>query len=374
MSPDADDLLLFARVAESGSFSRAAERVQLPKSTVSRRIAALEKRLGERLLQRTTRKLVITEFGQGVLDHARAMSEEVDAALAFALSRQARPAGRLRVSMPGDFASLALEHALAGFIRDYPDVALELDLSPRRVDLIGENFDLAIRMGSLPDDSQLAARRLAVFTTGLYAAPSLLREHGEPLAPEALHTMPGLMLLSRSGEAIAWKLSPRETARGAPAGVDGNGAGQPGGDTGAGTDGTRPGDARHSAHANTAATKASSARRNLDAPVHEIVPGQHARANSPDVLIRLARSGAGVVAVADFFAEPYLVRGELQRILPAWCLPDAQCWAVFPGRRLMPAKTRAFIDMLARAMSTCAEAVDASAARLDAPPGRFRVD
>ncbi|HEY8974066.1 MAG TPA: LysR family transcriptional regulator, partial [Burkholderiaceae bacterium] len=212
MSPDADDLLLFARVAESGSFSRAAERVQLPKSTVSRRIAALEKRLGERLLQRTTRKLVITEFGQGVLDHARAMSEEVDAALAFALSRQARPSGRLRVSMPGDFASTALERPLAEFIRDFPEVSLELDLSPRRVDLIGENFDLAIRMGTLPDDSQLAARRLAVFTTGLYAAPSLLREHGEPLAPEALHTMPALMLLSRSGEAVAWELSPREPA------------------------------------------------------------------------------------------------------------------------------------------------------------------
>ena len=78
MSIDADDLLLFSRVAESGSFSRAAERVQLPKSTVSRRIAALEKRLGERLLQRTTRKLVITEFGQGVLDHARALSQEVE--------------------------------------------------------------------------------------------------------------------------------------------------------------------------------------------------------------------------------------------------------------------------------------------------------
>jgi len=345
MSPDADDLLLFARVAESGSFSRAAERVQLPKSTVSRRIAALEKRLGERLLQRTTRKLVITEFGQGVLDHARAMSEEVDAALAFALSRQARPSGRLRVSMPGDFASAALERPLAGFIRDFPDVALELDLSPRRVDLIGENFDLAIRMGTLPDDTQLAARRLAVFTTGLYAAPSLLREHGEPLAPEALHTMPALMLLSRSGEAVAWELSPRDVAHAA----------------GPATPAAKPG-------------KAAKARRDAEAPAHEVVPSQHVRANSPDVLIRLARSGAGVVAVADFFAEPYLARGELQRILPAWCLPDAQCWAVFPGRRLMPAKTRVFIDMLARAMTTCSEALDASAATVDASPGRFRVD
>ncbi len=320
VSLDADDLLLFARVAESGSFSRAAERVQLPKSTVSRRIAALEKRLGERLLQRTTRQLVITEFGQGVLDHARALSQEVDAALAFALSRQARPSGRLRVSMPGDFASAALEQPLAAFIRDYPEVALELDLSPRRVDLIGESFDLAIRMGALGDDAQLVARRLAVFTTGLYAAPSLLREHGVPLTPDALQTMPALMLMARSGDALAWQLSRREGGR-----------------------------------------------------TQQVVPERHMRANSPDVLVRLARSGAGVAAVADFFAEPYLARGELQRILPEWCLPDADCWAVFPGRRLMPAKTRAFIDMLARTMGACSEAADASAAAVNASPGRFRV-
>jgi len=334
MSPDADDLLLFARVAESGSFSRAAERVQLPKSTVSRRIAALEKRLGERLLQRTTRKLVITEFGQGVLDHARAMSEEVDAALAFALSRQARPSGRLRVSMPADFASTALEKPLAGFIRDFPEVALELDLSPRRVDLIGENFDLAIRMGDLPDDSQLAARKLAVFSTGLYAAPALLREHGEPLSPDALATMPALMLLSRAGDAVPWSLSLRSTEQ--------------------------------------AATPTPT--RRTEPPTHHVVPRQHVRANSPDVLIRLARSGAGVVTVADFFAEPYLERGELQRILPAWCLPDATCWAVFPGRRLMPAKTRAFIDMLASTMNACSKALEASAAATQASPGRFRVE
>jgi DNA-binding transcriptional LysR family regulator len=338
MSPDADDLLLFARVAETGSFSRAAERVQLPRSTLSRRIAALEKRLGERLLQRTTRKLVITDFGQGVLDHARALSDEVDAALAFALSRQARPSGRLRVSMPGDFASTALEKPLARFIRDYPDVALELDLSPRRVDLIGENFDLAVRMGELPDDAQLAARRLAVFTSGLYAAPALLREHGEPLTPDALRTMPALMLLSRSGDAIAWELSAR-----APSAVDADGPSRP-------RRGAQP------------------------APEHRIAPARHVRANSPDVLIRLARSGAGVVAVADFVAEPYLARGELQRILPDWRLPDAECWAVFPGRRLLPAKTRAFIDMLSATMGACSKALDASAPAIDASPRQFRVD
>ncbi|MGN6526649.1 MAG: LysR substrate-binding domain-containing protein [Burkholderiaceae bacterium] len=320
MSPDADDLLLFARVAQAGSFSRAAERVQLPKSTVSRRIAALEKRLGERLLQRTTRKLVLTDFGRGVLDHARVLSEEVDAALAFALSRQTRPSGRLRVSMPGDFASVALESALAGFARDYPDVRLEIDLSPRRVDLIGENFDLAIRMGELQDDAQLAARRLAVFGSGLYAAPALLREHGVPLAPEALESMPGLMLLSRGGDALPWSLTPSAPAPG-------------------------PG---------TATAKRT------------ILPARHLCANSPELLIRLARSGAGVAAASEFFALPYLERGELQRVLPDWCLPDSTAWAVFPGRRLMPAKTRVFIEMMIATMAACKDD-DAAAADMRRP-------
>jgi DNA-binding transcriptional LysR family regulator len=330
MNPDADDLLLFARVADSGSFSRAAERVQLPKSTVSRRIAALEKRLGERLIQRTTRKLVITEFGLGVLDHARVLSDEVDAALSFALSRQARPSGRLRVSMPGDFASVALETPMADFIRQYPEIALEIDLSPRRVDLIGENFDLAIRMGDLPDDSQLAARRLAIFTTGLYASPRLLAEHGVPLTPDALVTMPALMILARSGDALPWALSPRPLDEAAAAPL------------------TDP-----------AATRS-------------IVPEHHTRANSPDLLVRLARGGAGVVAAADFFAEPYVARGELVRLLPDWCVPDASAWAVFPGRRLMPAKTRVFIEMLQKAMSACSRVVAAAAPGDLATSRRFR--
>jgi len=353
MSPDADDLLLFARVADSGSFSRAAERVQLPKSTVSRRIAALEKRLGERLLQRTTRKLVITEFGQGVLDHARVLSDEVDAALSFALSRQARPSGRLRVSMPGDFASVALEAPLAGFIRQYPEIALEIDLSPRRVDLIGENFDLAIRMGELPDDAQLAARRLAVFTSGLYAAPALLREHGEPMTPDALATMPGLMLLTRAGDAQPWALWQQ---RAEPAAAAARGAGAARG--------------RRATDATPAADAGAPGPRNV--PPRLVLPERQVRANSPDVLVRLARSGAGVVAAAEFFADPYVARGELVRVLPGWCVAESQAWAVFPGRRLMPAKTRVFIDMLSKAMATCVEVASAGAPADAATPSRFR--
>ncbi|MFN6994085.1 MAG: LysR family transcriptional regulator [Aquincola tertiaricarbonis] len=302
----ADDLLLFARVMEGGSFSRAADRLRLPKSTVSRRIAALERRLGERLLQRTTRKLVITEFGQGVLDHARAIAEEVDGTLALALHRQAMPSGTLRVSMPADFANVVIADMLGQFIQRHREITLQLDLSPRRVDLIGESFDLAIRMGLAPDDSQLAARQLADFSTGLYAAPAYLHAHGEPQTPEVLQSLDALMLLTRSGEPLPWEL--RRTA---PDGTEQHWTG---------------------------------------------VPPRRTVANLPDLLMRLACEGAGIVAVGDFMAEDALRRGALVRVLPDWQLPRTSAWAVFPGRRLMPAKTRVFIDALAARLRTCDDA------------------
>ena len=289
MNIEPNDLLLFAQVAESGSFSRAAERLGLPKSTVSRRLSQLETRLGERLLQRTTRKLSLTDFGLGVLEHARGVMHEVQAAQSLAQHRQAEPSGRLRVSMPSDLANTLLASMLADFIRRYPRVQLELDLSARRVDLIGENFDLALRMGALPDDASLAARRVAQFSIGLYAAPDYLAAHGKPTEPEALIEHAALRLMRRNGEAQSWLLTRGEQTW----------EGQP------------------------------------PAPFS---------VNSPELLIRLACLGSGIAAVADDFAEPYVERGELVPVLPDWSLPGDTAWAVFPGRRLMPARTRAFLD------------------------------
>ena len=201
MNLEPNDLLLFARVADAGSFSAAAlERSGLPKSTVSRRLAALEAQLGERLLQRTTRKLSLTDIGQAVLEHARQVVAESEAAAALAQHRQAEPSGRLRVSMPADFATSVLGPLLANFVQRHPAIALELDLSPRRVDLIGENFDVALRMGELADDATLAARLIATFSVGLYAAPSYLKRRGRPREPEALMQHDTLRLLTRSGE------------------------------------------------------------------------------------------------------------------------------------------------------------------------------
>lgn len=291
MNLDPNDLLLFARVVEAGSFSRAAERMGLPKSTVSRRVAGLEAALGERLLLRTTRKLSVTDFGHSVLEHAHQVVAEVEATGALAQHRQTEPSGRLRVSMPGDLATVVLKQMLADFIARYPAISLELDLTPRRVDLIGENFDVAIRMGDLPDDASLAARRLAVFSVGLYAAPAYLQKNGVPPEPEALMEHDALRLLLRAGGPAPWVL------------------------------------ARGEQH-------------------WEGIPPGRATANSPELLIHLARAGAGIAAVADHFAAAYVQRGELVPVLEDWRLPAYAAWAVFPGRRLMPARTRVFLDAL----------------------------
>ena len=288
---DPNDLLIFARVAELGSFSRAAEQLRLPKSTVSRRLAALESRVGERLLLRTTRRQTLTEFGTLLLEHARQVAAEVAAVTALSEHRQAAPGGRLRVSMPSDFANLLLADALAACVGRYPGIALELDLSPRRVDLLGEGFDLAVRMGDLPDDALLAARRLAVFPAGLYASPGYLAGHGEPAHPDDLGRHEAVRLLRGNGELTPWVLTQGE---------------------------------QH----------------------WQGVPAGRASVNSPELQIRLARAGCGIVAVPDHFASADVHQGLLRRVLPQWCSPSHTAWAVFPGRKLMPAKTRVFIDML----------------------------
>ena len=291
MHIEPNDLLLFARVVDAHSFSRAADRLGLPKSTVSRRVAALEAQLGERLLLRTTRKLTVTDFGLNVLAHAHQIVAEVDAAATLAQHRQVQPSGRLRVTMPADFACVVLAPMLAEFTRDFPAIQLELDLTPRRVDLIAENMDLALRMGDLPDDASLAARRLADFTAGLYASPDYLARRGQPPEPEALMEHDALRLLARGGDAVPWMLHRGESR-------------------------------------------------------WEGIPPGRATANSPDLLMRMALAGGGITLISDYFAEEHVRGGRLVPVLPDWRPPATPAWAVFPGRRLMPARTRVFLDAL----------------------------
>ncbi len=296
MSLEANDLLLYARVVEEGSFSRAGERLGLPKSTVSRRIAALEAQLGERLLLRTTRKLTVTDLGHSVLEHARQVAAEVEAASALAQHRQLEPSGRLRLSMPGDMANVVLGQLMADFMARYPAIQLEVDVSPRRVDLIGENYDLAIRMGDLGDDASLAARRMADFEVGLYASPSYLAGKGSPKHPRDLLGHQALQLVNQQREARPWVLARGEER-------------------------------------------------------WEGLPPSRATGNSPELLMRMARAGAGICAVSSHFAEPYVRSGALLPVLADWALPSVPAWLVFPGRRLMPARTRVFLEALVEEFS-----------------------
>jgi DNA-binding transcriptional LysR family regulator len=289
MQLEPNDLLLFARVVEEGSFSKAAQRVSVPVSTVSRRMTALESALGERLILRTTRKLTVTELGQAVLEHARQVQASTEATSALADHRKLEPGGRLRITMATDLGLMA--PFLAEFLATYPAIALEVDVSARFVDLIGENVDVALRLGPLKDDATLAARHVLDLCGGLYASPGYLKKHGTPREPSALLEHYAVYAMRRTGQPVEWLLQ-RGKAR------------------------------------------------------WEGSPRARVMGNSPDLILRMAANSAGIVLAEHGNAESYVKTGQLVRILPEWEIQSVPLWAVFPGRRLMPARTRAFIDAL----------------------------
>jgi DNA-binding transcriptional LysR family regulator len=294
---DADDLILFAEVVEAGGFTALSNRLDLPKSTMSRRIAALEAKLGQRLLTRTTRRLVVTDFGERMLEHARRLQDEWRAASAMAQHEQVEPQGLLRVSLPPDLAQLELSSLLIQFAARYPEVRVELDLSPRRVDLLAERFDLAVRIaGQLPDDSTLVARKLCDMGVHLYASAAYLRQFGQPQQPSDLMEHTCLRLISSTGESVAWRLH----------GPSGHWEGLPSG------------------------------------PMSS---------NSPALQRQLAVNGMGIVALADVLVSQEVSSGRLVQVLPDWSLPRVAAWCVTPGRRLLPSRTRAFMALLQTAMS-----------------------
>ncbi len=287
----ADDYILFATIVDQESMVRAAEHLGMPKATVSRRLTNLEAALGQRLLLRTTRRLTLTDFGQEFLDHCRRVAEEVAATRDFVLSQEERPRGRLRVSMPGEYAKQNFSRAFATFIEAYPEIQLDLDMTSRRVDLIGERFDLAIRMGTLDNDSALVARKLDEQSFGLYASPIYLALHAAPSHPDDLQHHAAVRLMSARGSAIAWKLLRGKS-------------------------------------------------------VWEGTPQGRLTLNSIDVIQQLLLDGAGIGALPDRFAAEDVRLKRLVRILPEWCLPTVPAWAVMPMRRYLPAKTRAFLAHL----------------------------
>jgi DNA-binding transcriptional LysR family regulator len=291
----ANDYILFAAIVEQGSLARTSEHLGVPKATVSRRLTNLEAALGQRLLLRTTRRITLTDFGQEFIDHCRRIAEEVATTQDFVRSQDVQPRGRLRVSMPGDYARQHFSRAIVTFIETYPEIQLDLDLTSRRVDLIGERFDLAIRMGVLENDSTLVARKINELGFGLYASPAYLALHSAPKHPDELVRHLSVHLRSSRGSAIPWKLI-------------------------------------------------------CGKAVWEGVPSGRLTLNSPDMIHQLLLDGAGIGALPDRFVSEDVRLKQLVRILPKWCLPAVPAWAVMPMRRYLPVKTRAFLAHLEQFM------------------------
>lgn len=212
-----EDMQLFVATIEAGSFTAAAERLGLSKQFVSRRLAALEARLGVRLLNRTTRRLDITELGREYHARACAILDAVAETEDMIGSGSRQPRGTLRLAAPMSFGTMHLSALLPRFLAGYPDLRLEIDLSDRTVDLIGEGYDMAIRIGALPD-SALVARRLASMRLVTCCSPGYLHGRGAPAEPEALaahdclpygHARATEWRYRRAGERVAIPVSGR---------------------------------------------------------------------------------------------------------------------------------------------------------------------
>ncbi len=182
---ETDDALIFTKVVSSGSFSKAAELLNMPKSTLSRRISNLEERLGVRLLERTTRQLALTDIGRGYHGHCERIVEEIQEAESYIAQSQSEPQGTLKVSVAVDIALIHMQEIFADFLLEYPKISLVVDLSQRVVNLIEEEVDVAIRVRNL-EDSSLIAKKIGVSTISLFSHVDYFANREIPTHPSQL--------------------------------------------------------------------------------------------------------------------------------------------------------------------------------------------
>jgi DNA-binding transcriptional LysR family regulator len=289
--PSLSEIVAFVVVVERGSFSAAALRLGVAKSSISRRVSALEHRLGARLLQRTSRRLTLTEVGLAY--HARvssAMGALRDAA-ELVQDLHEEPRGHLRVSAPVDLGK-AMSRMLLDFVRLHPEVTAEIISTSRKVDLVGEGFDLALRAGEM-QDSSLVARYVGDSLPVVVGSPAYLREHGAPIHPDDLSDHAFVLFRGRQ---------------------------------------TRPGHAQLELHGPGGA-------RSVE--VHGALSGDDFGFVRDAVL-----AGAGLGIVPTLCAIDELWRGELERVLPDWRGRPGPVHVVYPSREFVPAKTRALRDFI----------------------------
>src|SRR5665213_2055103 len=289
--PDFEALAIFAKVAEARSFAGTAAELSLSKATVSKAVSRLEARLGARLFNRTSRRLALTDAGRQLSVRAAAILAEGEAAENEALAQSVAPRGLVRLAVPMTFGIRKVAPILPEFLKQYPDVSIDLHLSDAMVDLIGEGFDAGLRIASLPDSS-LIARRLCAMPRHTVASPAYLERHGRPTHPMHLaqHKCLGYAYLTTPG---AW-------------------------------------------HFTNAAGEQASVR-----------PTGPLRVNNGEALMPALLAGLGIADLPDFIVGDAIASGEVEVILKGWKQQEGALHLVMPPGGPRPARVEVLADFLA---------------------------
>jgi len=290
------EMASFIAVVEAGSFVAAADALGLSKAAVSRHVADLEKRLGARLLHRTTRRLSLTDDGQAFFVRAKELLAATEEAEAEISARSGEATGLLRINAPLSFGVLHLAPLWGRFARDNPKVSLDISLSDRLVDLVDEGFDLAVRITNLPS-SQLVSRKLASTRMVLCASPGYLAARGEPRTPGDLADHEAISYSYFSGR-DEWSFTAADGSRAAV---------------------------------------------RIRARMH---------ANNGDTCRGAALADQGIILQPDFIVGEDLRRGTLVELLPGWRAGRIDIHAMYPTRKFLPVKTRRMVDFLVEAFAT----------------------
>jgi len=284
-------MMIFVRAVEDGSFSAAARHLDLTPSAVSKQIRRLEDRLGVRLFNRTTRRISLTEAGHAYYDRCARIIADIREAEEAVSSLNRSPRGTLRVSATVSFGRVEVLPRINAFLRRHPEVSMDVDLTDRPVDLVEEGVDVAIQWREQMDDPSLIARRLAVNRRIICAAPGYIRRHGMPSDPEQLQQH-NCLTLNEVSQFNDWEFEDAQLGR---------------------------------------------------RVIH--VQGSF-RANTADALYEAARAGVGLARLSTWLVAGDIRRGELIAVLPQYRHEQSAYYAVYPHRRHLSPKVRAFVDFL----------------------------
>ena len=322
---DLNDLYYFAVVVDHGGFAAAERALGIPKSRLSRRISQLENDLGVRLLQRSTRRFAVTDVGQSVYRHAQSMLAEATAAREVVDRLSAEPRGVVKVSVPVGIAQQLMPKLLPDFLARYPEVRVQMHVSNRRVDVINEGFDVAIRVRTkFDDDGSLIMRSFGQIQELLVASPRYLDKAGRPSVPEDLSEHISMTMGEEEGRQ-RWELQGR------------------------------------------------------DGEVRRIELKPRVSGFDFPMLMELAKQGLGITMLPETMCAEAVRSGALEVVLPEWRLPQGVAHAVFASRRGMLPSVRAFIDFLAEKLPPLIEessldcrhcGKDGKTARTQPPPQR----